>query len=219
MRMGRSRLRRIALVLLLLAVWQAMAAASSFAHTASQHYTYLTWDVTGVENYQIAGGVPQIERVRVSIVNGADTWNALSPGPTLVYNGYSSQAPIVAPSCDVSSRSFIFQRDLPEAERLAEAWLCGTLSGNIRADAFHITFDTRPWHSDVSLPAPGDYDRWSVASHEFGHAMGHWVHWPDNSTRCVNEGHRLTMCSIIYPGTTFVRDLGDHDIHTYEAQY
>jgi hypothetical protein len=57
------------------------------AHPADDYYTYLVWPPTAVENYQIAGGVPQVDRVRASIRAGAGQWNILSPGPTFEYIG------------------------------------------------------------------------------------------------------------------------------------
>jgi hypothetical protein len=142
------------------------------------------------------------------------------PGTDVRVHWYSSQAPYVFPQCDIVSRSFVFQRDTADPDVLGEAFLCGTLSANLRADAFWVTFDVRPWHSDVLAPPPPDaFDRYSVASHEMGHAMGHWEHWPDNSMRCVEDANKLTMCPTVAPGTSMMRDIGDHDIHTFENAY
>jgi hypothetical protein len=190
------------------------------AHPSADYYTYLVWPATAVENYQIAGGVPQIDRVRATIRAGAGQWNLLFPGSTFEEIGYSSQAPYVFPQCDPVSRSFVFQRDISDPDILGEAFICGTLSANLRADAFWVTFDNRSWHSNVlSDPPPDAFDRYSVATHEMGHAMGHWEHWPSASPRCEEVSNKLSMCPTVAPGSTMMRSIDDHDIHTFENTY
>lgn len=194
------------------------------AHDAGIYYGTVRWPNGVFQPYFIATGVPTQSRVNTAITNGAAQWNSLNEPMHFSYQGRSTQSIIVFPNCPANGHSYVFQRDISGS--LATTYVCD--SGANHA-AFILTFDINPgglvWHSNTSAPPSGSYDRWSAASHEFGHATGFGTaagtqqHWPADSTRCVENSTKLTMCPSMAPKTSMMRDLGDHDIHTFQAAY
>jgi hypothetical protein len=217
---------RTAPFLLLLALFGTFLSSPASAHDPSGYYVDSVWPTGTNEPFFLGSGVPTVDRVRASIAQGAVAWNERPPTVNFADNGYvSSQSPYGIGNCDAVGRSWVFQRDIGGS--LAHAWTCRDSAGLLKA-AFVIEFDDRPgggnWHSDTTsaLPTAGNYDRWSVASHEMGHAMGHYWHWDEfgASTRC-EEGlaTKLTMCRTVAPATIMQRSLDDHDWHTYDSAY
>jgi hypothetical protein len=80
-----------------------------------------------------------------------------------------------------------------------------------------IRFDTSDvtWNLDTGGPSTGEVDLRSIATHEIGHALGFHRHVVDDAA-CSQE--IATMCQY-YPGGTFWRTLGYHDIHTVSPSY
>lgn len=199
-------------------------APQAAAHDPAIYYGTVRWPSGVFEPYFIATGVPTQTRVTTAITNGAAQWNNVNEPMRFSYQGRSTQSIIVFPNCPANGHSYVFQRDI--SGDLANAYTCNQ-SGNL--NSFIMTFDINPgglvWHSDTTAPPQGSYDRWSTASHEFGHATGFGAsngsqpHWPPDSTRCVENSTKLTMCPTVAPATSMMRDLGDHDIHTFQDAY
>jgi len=193
-------------------------ASPASAHDPAGYYTSTKWPAAPVqtnEPYWLASGVPFLARVEASIVNGANQWNSLNEPVRFAHQGWSNQSIISFPNCPSNTNSYVFQRDI--GSNLAETYTCGN-----PVNSFIMTFDSnppQPWYSDSGSPPANSYDRWSTSSHEFGHATGWVVHWPDTSSRCLVDANRLTMCSSVPQGTSMMRTLGDHDIHTFQAAY
>lgn len=226
---GVSRTRRGLMAAVVVALTSAGALLSSgvaTAHDPSGYYTNRIWPTGTNETYFLGAGVPTVTRVQDSIRAGANQWNNRPPNVTFTDGGYnSSQQAFGFPNCSPFGTSWVFQYNIGTA--LAQAYSCADSQGLFKA-AFVVEFDDKPgfnvWHSSTTadLPTNGAYDRWSVASHEMGHTMGHQVHWDDaaSSSRCV-EGisNKLTMCKTVAPETTMQRTLDDHDYHTYDMAY
>ncbi len=83
-----------------------------------------------------------------------------------------------------------------------------------------ICFDSdESWHTSSTTPSSLKLDARSVATHEFGHALG-LGH--TQSTRCglsVSESSRPTMCPTYGYGKTWSRTLESDDRNGVEAQY
>ena len=190
---------------------------TAYAHDPTLYYTAGKWPSGTVEGYFLGGGVPVVARVQQSIDFGAAQWNNLGRPVRFSEIGYRSDIPPFT-SCDPNGTSFVFQNNLNNINLLAQTYHCGTASTIV---SFNVTFNSQiTWFSYVDQqPCCGQIDRWSVASHEMGHAFGHMVHWPQSSTRCQNDINKLTMCPVYFQGTAWERDLGDHDIHTFQAAY
>jgi repeat uncharacterized protein DUF346/matrixin len=90
---------------------------------------------------------------------------------------------------------------------------------------FAIVFDSRDtWYTGNGAPAGDQFDLFSVASHEFGHASGWGFHYDDAQTDpaepgCVENGNKYTMCRTTAPGTNYKRSLEGNDTHTLRYAY
>lgn len=86
------------------------------------------------------------------------------------------------------------------------------------------TYDSKQnWYRGTGNVPVDRYDMWSVAVHEWGHAVG-WTpdhYGADEDTElCSSENlARETMCALTYPGQSRTRDLGEHDKHTFKRVY
>lgn len=100
---------------------------------------------------------------------------------------------------------------------LAFTTVCPDSNGNNYA--FSMKFDSSEnWHTGTSSPGANEFDFWSVATHEFGHAAGS-EHFQKSSSVCDLGPDRETMCQGTTSGTVSRRSLEEHDRHTYNAAY
>lgn len=207
-------LARLIAVLSIIVATLTVSVPPSASHPPADYYVTGTWAQGTREDYFFGQGVPNILRVQNSITLGVDQWNNLGENVLFSFRGYNGRTPIIFPNCEPNNVSYVFQRDI--GTDYAETYNCGV--GGVLT-SFNLTFDDRPWYSDTGDPPDGFPDRWSVSSHEFGHANGFFNHWPANSPRCVNYPQQLTMCPFHFTSTQRQRTLGDHDIHTFQAAY
>lgn len=78
------------------------------------------------------------------------------------------------------------------------------------------------WYTGTGVPGSSEYDLQALVTHEFGHATGGWGWERDHfsgSQLCPLSADRQTMCSGLNPGVTWKRELGVHDIHTFQDAY
>lgn len=63
----------------------------------------------------------------------------------------------------------------------------------------------------------------STAAHEWGHWTGWFgpdgAHYAEDGDECPSNSSRHTMCPRLPDGTTYMRSLESHDIHTFNDAY
>lgn len=82
----------------------------------------------------------------------------------------------------------------------------------------------KPWHFSSSYPPATSWDLQSLVTHEVGHATGFLGHFAVPSADTCNQNdatYYATMCDYdpLTKGTTKMRTLQDHDIHTLTNAY
>jgi hypothetical protein len=89
---------------------------------------------------------------------------------------------------------------------------------------FHITFDSdRSWHGYLTDPPGNEYDFYSVAVHEVGHATGFYGayadgHFDPGGDLCGTDAEQ-TLCPYVSMGESHWRSLEEHDKHTFDNAY
>ncbi len=215
--------RGIVIVLLAALGVVAFDAVPAGAHTASTYFTDGHWPRNQSIAYGVNSGFPT-GTWRTLAWNGKEQWNsATNTGEPTIYwtladdvSYGSATSPCGVPGYNTGA---IFWNDL---DYLGPSVLGATrLCGFTPIFNFTIEFDrTRTdWYVGTGDAPGGSYDFWSVASHEFGHALGFWKHLDEADAACPNDSTRSTMCPSVYDGTERQRTLATHDIHTFDAAY
>lgn len=216
--------RRIAYLLtVLLAAVSAVFALPTYAnaHTASRWYTEGKWPRNATIRYGVHIGFPG-NTYRFRLLDGIRQWNdaASSGEPTIAWTlpDDVNHGQPTEPCGLATNTGAVFWTEVINNElgRTRKCW------GGGRIYTFTIEFDrSGPWYNGTGDALPGETDFWSVATHEFGHALGFVGHFDDdpNEDRCGNVGSRLTMCKGVFSGTERQRTLDAHDIHTFDAAY
>jgi hypothetical protein len=160
------------------------------------------------------------------ILYGMGVWNA-APGSRIYYNN-GSRYDIVFNVPGTYNMNGIFWQPLSGEDVWARIYAWWYTSPSDPAQYFHsfdVVFNSAlKWNMDhTKAPTIAQGDLYSVASHEFGHGMGHWTHWDQGPAAdakiCVPGPTIHTMCSTHYPGTTSQRSLATHDVHTFTDAY
>jgi hypothetical protein len=193
-----------------------LLAGPAQAHTSSSYVapkwargTTVVWQHTPSTNV----GTAFRERIR----QGAIQWNGIGTGIWLTKGTDLATTPSVD-ECDPKMRNLIFRAPIDGAgNTLAYAGSCNWPDGT---RAFRIVFDRDDnFYTGTGTPSSTQYDLWSVAAHEFGHAIGYHTHFLESSWVCDFNSGRNTMCPSTFSGTTWQRSLNDHDVHTVVAAY
>lgn len=107
-------------------------------------------------------------------------------------------------------------------------WLCyAPITGYLHW--FQIIIDKQEinWYSGTGAIQKYQKDLRSVATHEFGHATGFFAPCLHFADQCASAGEdctdfsvgKETMCKVTGLGDIVTRDISDHDLHTFTAQY
>lgn len=168
------------------------------------------------------------------VFNGITVWNAQNQALKFSNGGqdYNLNWDAVCSSATPFQRDGLFWMPIDgppssAGSTLAEARVCvktngtGEFGGEIVQA--RIRFDSAdPWYTGTGPTPLGLFDLFGVATHEAGHAAGHWYHWDDpgsDATVCLPPWPKHTMCaSVQHPGSED-RSLELHDYHTFNVAY
>lgn len=198
---------------------------------AQAHATWwygLVWSVNPIfwfADHDFDSGKPANPAVTATLY-GAGQWNALNQSRVFYHNG--SRYDLTYGDAGAYNVNGIFYMVIPGGGDIygqVTAWAYG---GEIEPFQYH-SFDMRfnsavSWYMGTGRSLTPKADWFSIASHEFGHAIGFFTHW-DTETRdpepqlCTAGANYHTMCSGHTPGTYYMRDLATHDKDTFINVY
>lgn len=189
-------------------------APNAHAHEADRYTA--GWKHDGVATYAFARGFPEgelSERVR----EAAKAWNAIGTRVQLVDVAEPADTdPTTCPA--VPQPNVVHWRDVDgRGGYRAYTRMC-PYAGRF---TFQLVLDRdERWYTGSGEPDDDELDVLSVLTHEFGHAAGFSGpfasgHFDPDSDVCASGPGQHTMCPKIAPGTTHMRSLEAHDIHTF----
>lgn len=196
-------------------------AAPAAAHDPGPYMSY-RWVRSLTVPWRLSSGIT-VQSVRDRIAAGAAQWNSLAQPMKFSRLADTTRA-WVAPCPSSYQDNAVFRRDIPEADVLGRTHYC-TYSGTNELYAFQMEIDLRSdFYLGTGTPLATQYDLWSVAVHEFGHATGFAAHWDEAGFYCSQNVDsvsptRHTMCPTIYRGTTMQRTLAPHDKDVFQNAY
>jgi len=215
---------RVFLVILLAAFGVGVTGQSAQAHSANSYFDHGRWPITAGIEYGLSYGFPGAGEWRGRVYAGKEQWNAVANAndphiywslPDDVSYG-DARNPCGVPGL---YKGAVFWNDL----NYLSIYTTGVtrLCGAAPVVNFTIEFDSSrsDWYVGTGDAPSGTVDFWSVATHEFGHALGWWDHLPESDGACPDSGSRNTMCPTVYAGTERQRTVADHDIHTFNEAY
>lgn len=204
-------------------------------------------------NWRFTNQVPNVgDGTRNRIKDGAAQWNALGQSMTFAYDGQPDyeQPAIWREYCgDDYQQDGVHWFNIDDSVALAEVYKCSSVenaggTGGTQLHSFQIRFDSsRNWFTGSGTGiASIQYDLWSVAAHEFGHATGRGGtataglsplptengvvvgdasgHFTLSTTYCnTNATAWHTMCAGVVNGTIWGRSLNTHDIDVFKGSY
>ena len=207
--------RVVALTAAIAVVGLTLGAPAVSAHEPSS-YT-LAWTHRGPVTYRFAAGFPD-GALRDRVRDAAATWNALGTRAQLA----DAPEPVeVDPnSCpDAPAPNAVHWRSIDGRGRTrAQTRMCPYPGGLF---TFQLVLDrAEPWYMGADEPEDDELDVLSVLTHEFGHAAGFSGpfadgHFDPDDELCAVGPKQHTMCPRIPLGTTHMRSLEAHDIHTF----
>lgn len=156
------------------------------------------------------------------INNGHTQWNAAGPSgiePDFWYAGTTSTAGNADLPCSATYNGVYWRNlDYLGIGVLGFTPHCENTAGVVTR--FSMSIDSNAsWYTGTGEGPGGQYDLWSVASHEWGHATGWYGHFASSESICVDNSAQATMCPFIRDGTQRIRTLDTHTIHTFQAAY
>ena len=219
--MSRKRIAQLLVVLLAGLIAATALPSAAGAHTAGSYFVRGHWPANQSIGYGVNTGFPGGE-YRSRLLDGKNQWNnAANTGEPNIYWSLADDisygtagSPCGVPGYNTAA---IFWNDLDylSSGTLGATRLCGSTSVIFN---FTIEFDSdRSWYTGTGDSPDNRPDFWSIASHEFGHAVGFWNHLP--AGECPNNSTKFTMCPTYDMGTERQRTLTAHDIHTFDAAY
>lgn len=221
MKRSRTALRRSLTVCALAIVFALSNMTAGHAHSWVPYYR-ASWPLAhrtipyGFDNYWPLS--------KSGVHNGSNAWNFALGGSAPNFFNQLPQQNYSTTACNLADYTgAIHFRDLNVygTSVLGRTDVC-KVGATLHRFALSIDSSGRTWYVGTG-DAPGNqYDMWSVASHEFGHATG-WVYHLDyvtpGTSLCANNSGQHTMCGIYYVGTERQRTLGTHDIDTFDSIY
>jgi hypothetical protein len=221
-----GHLRRAAAVVAVFVVslLTVVPAPTASAHGASDYFT--TWIQFTSVNFWIATDFPPDSPLpwRTRMREAGANWDLGATGRPYVNMPNSTQT-------WTSNACTAYQQGWPSgihmgAGSIAATSLCA--SGALVLNAQIRFSPAYGWHVLDSFPPAGstDYDFESVATHEFGHAMGGWLdppvslgHFTTGSPADCTRPDLYTMCADAWPGEASKRTPTSHDVHTMANGY
>ena len=193
-----------------------LAAGPAWAHSATVHYT-ATWSTTDRVAVKIYNDSTVTGAFLSRVLQGAKAWDNVKT--TLNYD-YVAPKNLSRKVCDTATRgkNLVYRASIDGPR--GTAGITETCFTGKQILRFTMKFDSQEsWHTSITTPVPsGKIDVASVAAHEFGHASGWRSHLAEASV-CVNDSTQNTMCPTTWAGTSQLRTLHTHDVHTLDAAY
>jgi hypothetical protein len=158
---------------------------------------------------------------RARLVNGFEQWNVHNQTLRWFQGGFDLGWYSTACADLPPQRNGIWW--VPLGGYLGQTELCPVAPGSPLIKAVTIRINsTVNWYTGTVYPAPSQYDLWSTATHEVGHASGFNTHWDRNAGICQwpaagNNYH--TMCPSQPAGVQVQRDTEIHTETAFDARY
>lgn len=198
------------------------------AHPNAYYYTNGKWPTNATIRFAMNSGGPNGDFLS-RVLNGRDHWNNQDTGNepqaywTLPdYVNYGSFANPCTLTTGSNNTGVVFSIDLDYlgSEVAGATQLCRSGSTITKAS---LAFDNDIyWYTGTGATPGGYMDVWAVATHEFGHFFGHWIHFAEGEAGVCPpswDNNRHAMCPAIPAGTWVQRHIKTHDNHTYTAAY
>jgi len=203
------------------------------AHDAAVFYPD-RWPTNRTVHYSIHEDVPLSGGFRNSLASGLARWSDLAGGngPEFIRDAVSGGINNFY-ACDnaYGGRLFVAENLASYLGYPSESVLGFTQPCIIDGvwTKFQITFEKTAeasgasgWNTDDTAPGPNQWDLQSIATHEAGHATGFVGHF-SAAAYCPSpaDATTQTMCAgdPSQKGTSMVRSLEDHDLHTLDNAY
>jgi hypothetical protein len=240
-------MKTLAKVLLILnGILLALVASPVAAHSPISDWHAASWPSSDlIINWKFADGVPTGTALRARIKDGAQEWtNSSASQMNFSFDSGSDYASFPYNSCPSLSNA---QKDAihwgafdGQGNTYGGTFKCsyydaaGTPYSATTLHSFQIKFDqAENWNTSTSAPGTNQFDLWSGASHEFGHATGRGStasrtapggdghgHFPNSWAVCnETQSEHHTMCVSNRMDKTWDRSLNTHDLDTFNDAY
>ena len=186
------------------------------AHEADRYTS--AWRHDGIVPYGFAKAFPD-GALRDRVRDAAQAWNAIGTRAQLI--DVAEPADTDPTSCPAvpQPNAVHWRRVDGRGRHRAYTRMC-PYAGRF---TFQLVIDRdERWYTGTGEPEDDELDLLSVLTHEFGHAAGFSGpfasgHFDPDDALCAPGSNQQTMCPKIPPGTTHMRSLEAHDIHTFAA--
>jgi hypothetical protein len=203
------------------------------AHDSSNWYTHW-WHSSDLTNNKVtwsfSPGFWNGQAYRDRVIDGSLAWNALNGNRSFDRQADSSQDPNGPADCASQFGNSKVWKGGISGGALAVTGVCW-VPGTTRLKSFQMKFNENiNWYTGDGSPGASQYDLWSVASHEMGHAMGqhdggpldngHWDEqgYPNTSLCDYSDYPTHVMCYSLSPGKV-TNSPREHDRHTFNDRY
>lgn len=163
-----------------------------------------------------------VQAVRDRIIDGSAPWN--NQGQPMSFRRLADSSRAFAMCGSAYQDNVVYRRDIADPDVLGSVYTC-TFSGTNELYSFTMQIDVgRDFYLGTGTPGSSQWDLYSTAAHEFGHAAGFLTHMSEGGVYCGMNGDgssptRHTMCPNIPAGTRMMRTLGPHDADIFANAY